>query len=251
MEQTHLAMNHDPLLVGASFLVAIFAAYAALATINRLRQGNASSSWLWLGAATFGLGVWAMHFIAMTALQLDMVVAYDPLITLVSVFFAIFGAAAAFQLVSKPQVSSFGVLGSGFFLGAGIGVMHYVGMFAMRLDARLEFDLVMVGISVLVAVVLGTFGIWTLTSPAFNLVPFRHLITAIITGSAIPFMHYTAMLAAKFTGTGGEEIHSMVAAGNLFSLNIFLLLAIAVVGLPMFLTSLIETSGERPQEVEA
>lgn len=251
MEQTHLALNHDPLLVGASFLVAIFAAYAALATINHLRQGNASKRWLWLGAATFGLGVWAMHFIAMTALQLDMVVAYDPLITLASVFFAIFGAAAAFQLVSKPQASLTQVLGSGFFLGAGIGVMHYVGMFAMRLDARLEFDLVMVGISVLVAVVLGTFGIWTLTSPAFILVPFRHLITAIITGSAIPFMHYTAMLAAKFTATGGEEIHTMVAAGNLFSLNIFLLLAIAVVGLPMFLTSLLETSGEKPQEVEA
>jgi NO-binding membrane sensor protein with MHYT domain len=244
-------MNHDPLLVGASFLVAIFASYAALSIINRLRQANASKGWLWLGASTFGLGVWAMHFIAMTALQLDMVVAYDPLITLASVFFAIFGAAAAFQLVSKPVVSPTQVLGAGFFLGAGIGVMHYVGMFAMRLDAKLEFDLLMVGVSVLVAVALGTFGMWSLTSSAFSLVPFRHLITAIITGSAIPFMHYTAMLAAKFTGTGGEEIHTMVASGNLFSLNIFLLLAIAVVGLPMFLTSLLETSADKPQEVEA
>ncbi len=251
MEQTHLPMNHDPLLVGASFLVAIFAAYAALAIINRLRQANAGKGWLWLGAATFGLGVWAMHFIAMTALQLNMVVAYDPLLTLISVFFAIFGAAVAFQLVSKPNVSLSQVLGSGFFLGAGIGVMHYVGMFAMRLDAKLTFDLAMVAVSVLVAVALGTFGIWTLTSPAFNLVPFRHLITAIITGSAIPFMHYTAMLAARFTGTGTEEIHAMVASGNLFSLNIFLLLAIAVVGLPMFLTSLLETSADQPQEAEA
>ncbi|MCX7782526.1 MAG: integral membrane sensor protein [Meiothermus sp.] len=251
MEQTHLPMNHDPLLVGASFLVAIFTSYAALTIIHRLRQGAASGAWLWMGAATFGLGVWAMHFIAMTALQLDMLVAYDPLLTLASVFFAIFGAAAAFQLVSKSKVGFAQVLGSGFFLGAGIGVMHYVGMFAMRLDAKLTFDLSMVAVSVLVAVALGTFGIWTLTSPAFNLVPFRHLITAVITGSAIPFMHYTAMLAAKFTGTGGEEIHAMVASGNLFSLNLFLLLAVAVVGLPMFLTSLLETSADKAQEVEA
>ncbi|GEM84674.1 MHYT domain-containing protein [Meiothermus hypogaeus] len=250
MDQTHLPMNHDPLLVGASFLIAIFAAYAALAIINRLQQGASGSGWLWLGAGTFGLGVWAMHFTAMTALQLDMLVAYDPLLTLVSVFFAIFGAAAAFQLVSKPKAGFTRVLGSGFFLGAGIGVMHYVGMFAMRLDARLTFDLPMVALSVLVAVALGTFGIWTLTSPAFNLVPFRHLITAIITGSAIPFMHYTAMLAARFTATGTEEIHSMVASGSLLSLNLFLLLAVAVVGLPMFLTSLLETSAEKVQEVE-
>lgn len=251
MEQTHLPMNHDPLLVGASFLVAIFASYAALAIINRLRQGATGGNWLWLGATTFGLGVWAMHFIAMTALQLDMLVAYDPLLTLISVFFAIFGAAAAFKLVSKTTVSTAEVLGSGFFLGAGIGVMHYVGMLAMRLDAKLTFDLPMVAVSVLVAVVLGTFGIWTLISPAFNMVPFRHLVTAIITGSAIPFMHYTAMLAARFTGTGTEEIHSMVASGSLFSLNAFLLLAVAVVGLPMFLTSLLETSAEQAQEAEA
>lgn len=251
MEQTHLPVDHDPLLVGASFLIAYFASYAALATINRLRQGVTGGGWLWMGAATFGLGVWSMHFTAMTALQLDMLVAYDPLLTLASVFFAIFGAAAAFQLVSKSKVGFTQVLGAGFFLGAGIGVMHYVGMFAMRLDAKLTFDLPMVVLSVLVAVVLGTFGIWTLTSPAFNRVPLRHLVTAIITGSAIPFMHYTAMLAARFTPTGTEEIHSMVASGSLLSLNFFVLLAVAVMGLPMFLTSLLETSTDKAQEMEA
>lgn len=251
MEQTHLPMNHDPFLVGVSFLVAIFASYAALATINHLRQGAAGRAWLWLGAITFGLGVWAMHFTAMTALQLEMVVAYDPLITLISVFFAVFGAAAAFQLVSKPKVGLAQVLGSGFFLGAGIGVMHYVGMLAMRLDAKLTFDLPMVAVSVLVAVVLGTFGIWTLISPAFSMVPFRHLVTAVITGSAIPFMHYTAMLAAKFSATDGDSIHSMIASGNLLSLNIFLLLAVAVIGLPMFLSSLLETSADKVPEAEA
>ncbi|MCS7068328.1 MAG: MHYT domain-containing protein [Meiothermus sp.] len=251
MEQTHLPMHHDPFLVGVSFLVAIFASYAALAVINRLRKGAAGGNWLWLGAATFGLGVWAMHFIAMTALQLDMMVGYDPLLTLVSVFFAILGAAAAFKLVGKTTVNLAEVLGSGFFLGAGIGTMHYVGMMAMRLDATLSFDLPMVAVSVLVAVVLGTFGIWTLTSPVFDRVPFRHLITAIITGSAIPFMHYTAMLAARFSQTGSEAMHTMVATGNLISLNVFLLLAVAVVGLPMFLTSLLETPADRAQEVEA
>ncbi|WP_299430268.1 MHYT domain-containing protein [uncultured Meiothermus sp.] len=248
MEQTHLAMSHDPLLVGASFLVAIFAAYAALAIINRLRQGVAGQGWLWLGAATFGLGVWAMHFVAMTALEIDRLVAYNPWVTLVSVFFAIFGAAAAFQLVSKPKVSIAQVLGSGFFLGAGIGVMHYVGMFAMQVDARMEFDLPMVGVSVLVAVALGTFGIWTLISPAFQHLPFRHLISASLAGLAIPFMHYTAMLAVRFSPTE-QQVHSMVAAGNLLSLNIFLLLAVALVGLPMLLTSLLE--GPSDKEAEA
>ncbi|MCX8088064.1 MAG: MHYT domain-containing protein [Meiothermus ruber] len=251
MEQTHLDMNHDPLLVGVSFLIAIFAAYAALAIINRLRQVGVSKIWLWLGAITFGLGVWAMHFTAMTALQLNLVVAYDPLLTLISVLFAIVGAAAAFQMVSRPNVGLAQILGAGFFLGAGIGTMHYVGMFAMRMEAKLIFNLPLVAVSVLVAVMLGTFGVWMLVSPAFNRIPFRQLVTASITGLAIPFMHYTAMLAVRFTNAGDSQIHSMVASGGLLSLNIFLLLAVAVVGLPMFLTSLLETSAEQALEAEA
>jgi NO-binding membrane sensor protein with MHYT domain len=191
-----------------------------------------------------------MHFTAMTALNLNMLIAYDPLLTLVSVFFAMLGAAAAFQLVSRPSIGPSQILGAGFFLGAGIGTMHYVGMFALRLDAKLTFDLPLVALSVLVAVVLGTFGIWTLVSPAFNLVPFRQLVTAVITGSAIPFMHYTAMLAARFSPTGSEQIHSMVAGGNLLSLNVFLLLAVAVVGLPMFMSSLLEGPADLAQEAE-
>jgi len=251
MEQAHLPMSHDPLLVGVSFLIAIFAAYAALSIINRLRQASANKGWLWLGAVTFGLGVWAMHFTAMTALRLSVLVAYDPLLTLISVLFAIAGAAAAFRLVSRPEVGWVQILGSGFFLGAGIGTMHYTGMFAMRLDAWMTFNLPLVALSVLVAVVLGTFGIWTLISPVFSRVPFRHLVTAVVTGLAIPFMHYTAMLAVRFTATGDNQIHSMVASGHLLSLNIFLLFAVAVLGLPMFFTSLLESPTGQTQEAEA
>lgn len=249
MEQTRLHMNYDPLLVGISFLIAIFAAYAALAIISRLRQVGTSKIWLWLGAITFGLGVWAMHFTAMTALQLNLVVAYDPLLTVISVLFAIAGAAAAFRMVSRPSIGRAQILGAGFFLGAGIGAMHYVGMLAMRLNATLTFDLPILAVSVLVAVVLGTFGIWVLVSPVFNQVPFRQVVTATIAGLAIPFIHYTAMLAARFTSA--DDSQSVIASGGLLSLNIFLLLAVAMVGLPIFLTSLLETSAEQTLEAEA
>ena len=250
MEQTHLPGSYDPLLVAASFLIAIFASYAALIIINRLRQSGASNNWLWLGAATYGLGVWAMHFTAMTALRLDVVVAYNPLPTLISVALAILGAAVSFRMVARAHVGLTQILGSGFFLGAGIGAMHYTGMLAMRLDAKMEFSPVLVGVSVLVAVALGTLGMWTLTNPTFQRLPLGHLVTATVTGLAIPFMHYTAMLAVRFTPTRGQEIHSMVASGNLLSLNLFLLLAVAVVGLPIFLSSLFEGPGDPALEVD-
>lgn len=250
MEQTHLPTSYDPLLVAASFLIAIFASYVALIIINRLKQSGASNNWLWLGAVTYGLGVWAMHFTAMTALRLDVMVAYNPLPTLISVALAILGAAVSFRMVARAHVGLTQILGSGFFLGAGIGAMHYTGMLAMRLDAKMEFSPVLVGVSVLVAVALGTLGMWTLTNPTFQRLPLGHLVTATVTGLAIPFMHYTAMLAVRFTPTRGQEIHSMVASGNLLSLNLFLLLAVAVVGLPIFLSSLLEGPGDPALEVD-
>ena len=241
-----LSTHYDPILVTLSFAVAIVASYAALTTINRLREGG-TRRWLWLGAVTFGLGVWAMHFTAMTALQLGMIVGYDPFLTALSVVFAIVGAAISFQLVSKPQVSALQVVLSGTALGAGIGVMHYVGMFAMRMDAKLDFELPMVGISVLVAVAIGTVGIWLLTTPLTRNLPGRYLIAAAVTGSAIPFMHYVAMAAARFSANGTATGH-IGAYGGLLSVNLVLVLAVVLVSLPMFLTALISTGSEEAGE---
>ena len=250
MEQTHLPGSYDPLLVAASFLIAVFASYAALIIINRLRQSRVSNNWLWLGAIAYGLGVWAMNFTAMAALRLDMTVAYNPLLALISAALAILGAAASFRMVARAHLGLAHILGSGFFLAAGTDTTIYTSLLAMRLDAKMEFSPVLVGVSVLVAVALGTLGIWTLTNPTFQRLPLGHLVTATVTGLAIPFMHYTAMLAVRFTPTRGQEIHSMVASGNLLSLNLFLLLAVAVVGLPIFLSSLFEGPGDPALEVD-
>ncbi|MCS7057903.1 MAG: integral membrane sensor protein [Meiothermus sp.] len=250
MEQNHLPMHHDPLLVGTSFFIAIFASYAALVVIRRLRQGNRSPLWLWMGAFTYGMGVWAMHFTAMTALRLEnLLVSYDPLLTLVSVLLAILGAAAAFQMVRRPKVGGLGVLGAGFFLGTGIGAMHYTGMLAMQLDAKLSFNPPLVALSLLVAIALGTFGMWTLTSPAFDRVPLRNLLTATLTGLAIPLMHYTAMLAVRFT-PNPDTPHAQVVLQGLLSLNLFILLAVALSALPLFAGFLLDSASDHGLEVE-
>ena len=78
----HLAMSHDPVLVIISWAVAVLAAFAALNTLDRLRKSSEHrAAWLWSGAVAFGLGVWAMHFTAMSAMSLGMTVSYDPALT--------------------------------------------------------------------------------------------------------------------------------------------------------------------------
>ena len=59
---------YDPKLVLLSIVVPSLAGYAALAIVERIRAGNkliSENAWLSVVALTMGVGVWAMHFIAM------------------------------------------------------------------------------------------------------------------------------------------------------------------------------------------
>lgn len=244
-----LLRHHDPLLVGFSWIIAIFAAYAALSIIQRLQQGISNRfAWLLGGSVAFGLGVWAMHFTAMTALQIGLVVTFDPTLTATSVVIAIIGAWLAFYLVTQPNISFTTILLSGLLLGAGIGGMHYVGMLAMRMNADLSFDLMYFALSVVVAVAIASIGLWMLSSSILARFRFRNLLIATIVGSAIPLMHYVAMLSSRFNKTMEASQYTDTTVGGLFSLNLFLVLAIVIMSLPAFLTSLVDTPDSQKQE---
>ena len=241
---THLATSHDPTLVAISWIVAIFAAFAALSTLDRLRSSATHrKAWLVGGALAFGFGVWAMHFTGMTAMSIDRLVTYDPLLTGVSVVFAFLGSWAAFNLMTAGQPNVLKIFAAGTLLGAGIGAMHYTGMFAMRMDAALGFNLPMVGVSVVVAVTICSFGMWMMTSRRFDGARSRTLIVSAVVGSAIPLLHYVGMAAARFTALpASAEVDVLSSSGVSLSLNFFLILAILVLSFPLFLNALFPVS---------
>jgi PAS domain S-box-containing protein len=84
-------------------------------------------------------------------------------------------------------------------MGSGIAAMHYIGMKAMRLPARMEYRWGPVALSLGLAIAI---------SLAALLLAFgarrekqasrRKLLSALIMGSAIPVMHYTGMWAVRF-----------------------------------------------------
>lgn len=237
----HLAMSHDPTLVAVSWAVAFFAAFAALNTLDRLRESaRHRNMWLWGGAVAFGFGVWAMHFTAMTAMSIGRFVTYEPGLTALSVVFAVLGAWSSFYFITRGHPSPARVVLCGTLLGAGIGAMHYTGMLAMRTQATLGFDLALVGVSVVVAVVISSVGLWLMTSRRLEAVPGRTLIVAAVVGSAIPLLHYAGMAAARFSAVGAEAgLASRVGEGMALSLNLFLVVAIVVLSFPLFLSSLL------------
>ena len=73
--------NHS--FVALSIGVAILGSFTGLVMTSGIRQGEISAAKLRmvLGALGVGGGIWSMHFIAMLAMKMDMLVSYDLLLT--------------------------------------------------------------------------------------------------------------------------------------------------------------------------
>ena len=210
-----LAATYDPVLVTLSVIIASLAAYAVLGLAERTSAADrplAKRSWLAAGAVTMGIGVWAMHFIGMLAFRLPVRVNYDVWITLVSVAPAVLASGIMLHVISQARISAGKLIVGGALMGAGIGVMHYTGMAAMRMDAVMRYDPLLFVVSVVVAVVLATTALYTkfLASRGQRSVHRRwwtKLGASLVMGCAVAGMHYTGMAASYvFPGDGSQPI---------------------------------------------
>jgi PAS domain S-box-containing protein len=194
--------SYDYPTVALSFLVAVSASYAALDLAGRVTAARSSARAAWLagGAAAMGLGIWSMHFIGMLAFHLPVAVSYHWPTVLVSGLAGTVASAVALYVVSREKMDVPEAIAGSFIMGAGIAAMHYIGMAAMRLPAVMQFDRLLVSLSVVLAVVFSLAALllaFDLRKETKETTP-RKIGSAIVLGIAICVMHYTAMAAANF-----------------------------------------------------
>lgn len=201
----HIAGSHNPILVGLSLITAALASYAALDLAGRIRASSGWASYGWLATASIALGggVWSMHFIAMLAFSVPgMPIQYDASLTVLSFFLPIVVTALGFFIMNRPDSGFARLAGSGLVMGIGIAAMHYTGMEAMRMHARLSYEPWRAALSVAIAIAAATAALW-LAFKRTGLI--QKVIAAVVMGAAIAGMHYTAMFAAEFTSIGGPH----------------------------------------------
>jgi len=188
-------------LVGLCLAVAIVASYTALNLAGRVQSALKRRQLFWFlgGALAMGTGIWATHFIAMLAFGLPVPVRYSVWSTLLSLVCAI--SASGIGLWLQTQLSNLPLLcGASVCTGIAIAGMHYIGMAAMQLQARIEYDWGLVGLSVAIAVSTSFAALWL----AFRLQnefwqgQWQKLGSAFVMGVAIIGMHYTGMWATCF-----------------------------------------------------
>jgi PAS domain S-box-containing protein len=205
-----LPMSHDPMLVALSLLVAIFTSLVALYTVGQSEQSpNRRMVWLMKFGCSLALGggVWAMHFIAMLAVDLCVTVRYDPWITLASMLPSQLAALATIHLMTRTTLTPRELLAGGVLMGGGIGLMHYTGMQAMHMHAELRYDPLMFGVSIAVAVVLATLALWVKFYVPITDRRLRLVVSGTVMGLAMAGMHYAGMAAARFTGIAETTPH--------------------------------------------
>lgn len=198
--------TYDVPLIVLSVVIAVIASYTALDLAGRVTAatGRARKIWLAGGAIAMGTGIWSMHFIAMLAYNLPIPIDYDSSIVFASWAVAVVTSGLALYIVSRQQVDRVQFLTGGSFMGLAIAAMHYTGMAAMQLEAKVEYDLVFVALSVVIAIGASFAGLWLtfqLRWETTSTGTWTKIGSAMIMGTAIAGMHYTAMAAVCFVST--------------------------------------------------
>lgn len=232
-----LVSQYDQLLVVISFVVAILASYTALNMAGRVvgSTGVAARIWLTGGGIAMGIGIWAMHFIGMLAMDVSMRLNYNLPQTALSMFIAIGASLFALWLVSQDHLRRRRLSTGAVILGTGIVAMHYTGMAALQVEPAIVWDMRWVALSVVIALLASLAALWL----TFRLrrdaaqVALMRAGAAVLMGVAIAGMHYTGMKAAQFPvqthmhhqGVNGSWLAVLVSVVALSILGITLLVS--------------------------
>lgn len=201
-----LVGTYQPSLVIVSVVIAILVSYISFDLTSRVSSstGPTRNWWLLGGALTMGIGIWSMHFVGMLAFQLPIPTAYHIPTVLLSYMAAVLASTVAFFFICQNQGKEQHWFIGSFCMGGGIGVMHYTGMYSLRLPATLSHDpdyfLWSLVIAILVALVALRLFVQFSTA-SYTFWGWNKLGAAILMGIAIAGLHYTAMAGAHFTKT--------------------------------------------------
>jgi signal transduction histidine kinase len=188
-----IAQDHDLRLVVLAGVLCLFACSTAMSLVGRSRVSAGRVQAAWIAGAGFvaGSGIWATHFVAMLAYQTGFPLDYNIDLTILSVVIAIALCGGGLALA----VSGGRPFAGGALTGSAIGIMHYVGMAAVRAPAREIWDFRYVAVSLVIGILAMAFGMRLVMH---NKALRGYMLGAVIFTLAICSMHFTGMAAVTF-----------------------------------------------------
>src|SRR5438309_11167493 len=225
------SIQYDPFLVGLSYVISVFGSYTPLQLAIAIPQARTWAAVIGsVTGASVALGggaIWSMHFIGMNAADLGMPVAYDPVLTFASLILAVIAPAIGLFIVGRSDGGPWNLPLGGILTGLGVALMHYTGMAAMIMQAKITYDTTLFAASLVIAVVAATVALWLAFNLRGNLQRFG---SALVMGVAVCGMHYTGMYAVIMTHTSapvaavGISLPGATLAHSVFAISAIVLL---------------------------
>ena len=230
-------ITYEPFLVALSYAISVFGSYTALQLAIAIPQAKTWTAVIGsvTGAAVAlgGGAIWSMHFIAMNAADMGMPVTYDAFLTFASLIVGVAASAIGLFVVGRSDGGPLNLPLGGAATGLGVAWMHYTGMAAMIMQAKITYDTTLFAASLVIAVVAATVALWL----AFNLRGnWQRFGSAIVMGIAVCGMHYTGMLAVQMEHTKepvaatGISLSSTDLAYSVFGITAVLLTLLLLYG---------------------
>jgi NO-binding membrane sensor protein with MHYT domain len=191
-------------------------------TRARAYQGATRARWLIAAALAIGTtGIWVMHFIAMLGFTIPGAqIRYNVPITILSMVIAVVVVAIGLLIVGFSRGGTGPLILGGSIIGCGVASMHYIGMAAIRVDASLTYNVLLVAVSVIIAIVAGTAALWAALR-LDNL--WSAIVASMIMGIAVSCMHYTGMAALRAHAAPGLDVsYTATASAEAFLLPLIL-----------------------------
>ncbi|MDB5537937.1 MAG: diguanylate cyclase/phosphodiesterase [Devosia sp.] len=135
-----LGATHDWRFVAGAIVVCLIGTFSTVMMLARAQECAPKHTRHWIAAAagTGGTSIWATHFIAMLAYDGGYPLAYDGVITGLSLLASIAMSWAAFA-AAFGWLSPLGVVGAGGMFGIGTAAMHFTGMLAIMMQGHLTY----------------------------------------------------------------------------------------------------------------
>ena len=191
-----LEFDHNLFLVGMSCLVALVAGFTGLSLTRNLAHKTVPQKALSVALASVALGggIWSMHFVGMLGLQLPVLFYYDSAITLMSALTAILIVGGALIMLHFTKRTPMVIMSAGALVGAGILVMHYIGMAGLELCRAIYTVPGVVGSSV-AAIALCVLAFWVAYGQRTNR---NILLGTLCFAGAVCSVHFLAMAGTNF-----------------------------------------------------
>jgi NO-binding membrane sensor protein with MHYT domain len=223
-------------------------------TLARAYHGVARARWLSLAAVSIGAtGIWAMHFIAMLGFSIPgQPILYNVPMTIASMLVAVAVVGVGLFIVGFGDGGWPRLLAGGVIIGVGVAAMHYLGMAAMSMPDTMSYNVPLVLLSVLIAIVAGTAALWagTRVNSLGAIVG-----AALIMGIAVSGMHYTGM-AALHIGRGPMSSAAVAASSGMSTVSgttaaVFLIPLLLVISIATFAVTLTISMSPGEEEIQA